>query len=304
MAADLVRSGKGDGMKVGFIGLGKMGEPMARNLLAAGHQLTVYNRTRSRAAGLEQAGARVVDEPSGVCDGDVVITMLADDAALEETTLGSGGVLARLAPGAIHVSMSTISVELSRRLMEAHSARDQLYVSAPVMGRPDAAAARHLFVLTAGPQQAVARCQPLFDAIGQRTFPLGEEATAANVAKLAMNFLIVSAVESMGEAFALVRKSGMRPEKFYEVFTETLFGALIYRNYGNLIMQGKYKPAGFQLSLGLKDVRLMLSAGEGAEVPLPLASMARDRFLTAIARGYREHDWAALALIAAEDAGL
>lgn len=291
-------------MKVGFIGLGKMGEPMARNLLGAGHELTVYNRTRSRTADLEQAGARVADEPSGVCGGDVVITMLADDAALEEMVLGPGQLLARLAPQTIHVSMSTISVELSRRLSAAHSARQQLYVSAPVLGRPDAAADRILFVLAAGPQQALARCQPLFDAMGQRTFHLGEDAAAANVAKLATNFLIVSAVESMGEAFALIRKSGIRPEQFLEVFTETLFGALIYRNYGSIIVQGKYQPAGFQLSLGLKDVRLMLAAGESAAVPMPLASMARDRFLSAIARGYRDHDWAALALVSAEDAGL
>jgi 3-hydroxyisobutyrate dehydrogenase-like beta-hydroxyacid dehydrogenase len=291
-------------MKVGFIGLGKMGEPMARNVLAAGHELIVYNRTRARAAELEKAGAHVADSPAGVCGGDVVITMLADDVALGELIFGSGEVLQRLAPKAVHISMSTISVVLSRRLGEAHSARGQFYVSAPVLGRPDAAAARKLFIMVAGPRQATEQCQPLFDAMGQRTFHLGEDAAAANVVKLATNFLIVSAVESMGEAFALIRKSGVSPEQFHEVFAETLFSAPIYRNYGRMIVEESYQPAGFQLSLGLKDTRLVLAASEEARVPMPVASLARDHFLSAIARGYQDLDWAALARVCAEDAGL
>jgi 3-hydroxyisobutyrate dehydrogenase-like beta-hydroxyacid dehydrogenase len=291
-------------MKVGFIGLGKMGEPMARNLLAAGHELAVYNRTRSRAAELETTGARVADAPAGVCSGDVVITMLADDAALEDVIFGPGEVLRRLASEAVHISMSTISVALSRRLSEAHARRGQLFVSAPVLGRPDAAAARKLFVIAAGPQQAIEQCQPLFDAMGQRTFYLGEDAPAANVVKLATNFLIIAAVESMGEAFALVRKSGVRAEQFHEVFAETLFSAPIYSNYGRMIVEERYQPAGFQLSLGLKDARLVLAASEDSRVPMPVASLARDHFLSAIARGYQDLDWAALARVCAEDAGL
>lgn len=291
-------------MNVGFIGLGNMGRGIAENLLKAGHSLTVYNRTRSRAEALASKGARVADTPGECCKGDVVFTMLADDAAVEAVALGAGGVIASLPAGAVHVSMSTISVALSGRLAEAHAGAGSVYVAAPVFGRPEAAAAAKLFVVAAGPAAALARCQPLFDAVGQRTYSMGERAVAANAVKLAGNFLIAAMLESLGEASALVRKYGITPMQFFELITTSLFNAPVYKTYGSLIAGETYQPAGFQLPLGLKDVRLALAAGEAVNVPLPVASLVRDHMISAIARGYGESDWSVIAKISAENAGL
>ncbi len=291
-------------MNAGFIGLGNMGQPMARNLLKAGHSLTVYNRSRRRAEELAAAGARVADGVGDACRGDVVMTMLADDRAVEEVVFGSGGLLAALAPETVHVSMSTISVALSRRLTEAHAQAKRAYVSAPVFGRPDAAGAAKLIVVVAGPPAAIDRCRPLFDAVGQQTFVVGEDPPAANVVKLAGNFLIASAVESLAEASALVRKSGLDAKRFLEIMTGTMFAAPVFKNYGNIIAEERYEPAGFKVALGLKDVRLMIAAAEAANVPMPVANVVRDHLLTAMARGQQELDWTVIARIAAENAGL
>jgi len=213
-------------MRVGFIGLGNMGSGMARNLIKAGHQLTVYNRTRQRAESLESLGARVLSSPAEAASAaEVLITMLADDGAVEEALLGHDGAVSALPPGAVHVGMSTISVQLSRRLLAEHQGKQQHYIAAPVFGRPDAAAAGKLFIVAAGPSQQIERCRGLFDRMGQKTFVVNEQPPAANVFKLTGNFLITTVIESLAEAFALVRKSGLNAEKFLEVMTESLFTA-------------------------------------------------------------------------------
>lgn len=292
-------------MKVGFVGLGNMGSPMAHNLIKAGHQLTVYNRTRSRAEELASAGATVADTPRDVAtNAEVVITMLADDHAVEAMVFGPGNILESLPANAIHVSMSTISVQISRRLAAAHRERKQHYVAAPVFGRPEAAAAAKLFVVAAGPTAAVERCQPLFDVVGQKTFTAGEESSGANVIKLTGNFLITTVIESLAESMALVRKSGLDANQFLEVLTNSLFNAPIYKTYGGLIAAEKFNPPGFKLPLGLKDNRLLLLAAEEKSVPMPMASLVRDRFLSALAQGLGESDWSAIAQISAREAGL
>ena len=291
-------------MNVGFIGLGNMGRAIAENLLKAGHALVVYNRTRARAESLASQGARVAATPAEASRGDVVFTMLADDAAVEAMVLGDGGVLASLSAGAVHVSLSTISVALSTRLAEAHARAGSAYVAAPVFGRPEAAAAAKLFVVAAGPAAVLARCQPLFDAMGQRTYVVGEQPHVANVIKLTGNFLLTAVIESLGEAFALVRKYGIEPAQFLDLITTSIFPAPVYKTYGSLIAKESYLPAGFLLPLGLKDVRLALAAAESKQVPLPLASLIRDHMITALARGYQESDWSVIAKISAENAGL
>ena len=291
-------------MDVGFIGLGNMGLPMARNLLKAGHSLRVYNRTKSRADPLVEEGATIANSPAEASTGDAVITMLANDQAVEETVFGEHGVLRGLKKGAAHISMSTITVALSERLNRAHAEAHQTYIAAPVFGRPDAAAAAKLFVVPAGDKKAVEHVQPLFDAIGQRTFFLSENAPEANLVKLSGNFLIASMIECLGESVALMRKYEIDPRRFLEIMTETLFAAPVYRTYGALIAEQKYEPAGFKLELGLKDVRSVLAAAEAKAVPMPVASVVRDHFLSAIARGGADLDWSALAKVTAEDAGL
>jgi 3-hydroxyisobutyrate dehydrogenase-like beta-hydroxyacid dehydrogenase len=291
-------------MQIGFIGLGNMGQAMARNLLQAGHQLTVHNRTPSRAEALIAAGARFAQTPGDAAQGEAVITMVADDRALEAVAFGDGGIVARLPPEAIHVSMSTIGVALSERLTDAHRQAGQVFVAAPVFGRPEAAAAAKLFVVAAGQAAALERCKPLFEAIGQRTFAFGDRPATANVVKLSGNFLLASVVEALSEAFALARKSGIDPHQYLELLTSTLFAAPAYKTYGGLIADQRYEPAGFKMPLALKDVRLTLAAAEAAGVPLPIASLVRDQLISGIARGYGESDWSALGRVVAENAGI
>ena len=292
-------------MKVGFIGLGNMGSGMARNLLRAGHSVTVHNRTRSRAEALQPDGATVAATAADAVTGaEAVITMLSDDAALEDVTFGAGGFLQAMPAGAIHISASTISVALSRRLAAAHQQQKQHYVSAPVFGRPDAAAAAKLFVVAAGPAQQIDRCRPLFDAIGQKLFIAGDEPAMANVVKLAGNFLITTIIEGLAEAFAFARKSHVDAATLLEILTGSLFPAPIYKNYGAMIAAEKFEPVGFKLKLGAKDNRLVLAAAEEAGVPMPMASLVRDQFLSAIAQGMSDADWAAVARIVYKNAGL
>jgi 3-hydroxyisobutyrate dehydrogenase-like beta-hydroxyacid dehydrogenase len=292
-------------MNIAFIGLGNMGSPMAANLIKAGHKLTVYNRTRSRAEALQSEGARVANTPGEAASGaEVAITMLADDHALESVVFGKGSLLDSLPPNAIHVSMSTISVALSRRLAAAHAERKQHYVSAPVFGRPEAAAAAKLFIVAAGPAAQIDRCRPLFDSMGQKTFIAGDDASGANLMKLAGNFLITAVIEGLAESFALVRKAGLDANLFHEILTSSLFNAPIYKTYGALINSQKFEPAGFKLPLGLKDNRLLLAAAEENSVPMPMASLIRDRFLAALGQGMGELDWSAISKLSAKDAGL
>lgn len=291
-------------MDIGFIGLGNMGMAMARNLLRAGHRLTVYNRTRKKAEALAAEGAQAADRPRDACKGEVVITMVADDNALESVVEGDDGILAGLGKNAIHLSMSTISAALSDRLTAAHDECGQHYVAAPVLGRPDAAAAGKLFILAAGPDAAVARCQPIFEALGQKTFTIDQKPSRANLVKLSCNFLITAMIESVGEAVALTRKGGIEPHRFIDILTGTLFSAPVYKTYGGLIADEKFEPAGFRMALGLKDVRLALAAADGLAVPMPTASLVRDHFLSGIAQGQGDLDWSALSRVIARNAGL
>jgi 3-hydroxyisobutyrate dehydrogenase-like beta-hydroxyacid dehydrogenase len=292
-------------MKVGFIGLGGMGSAMAQNLIKAGFATIVYNRTRSRSEELRPLGATVAETSSqAASNADILITMVADDRALEDVILGSGNAIQSLRAGATHISMSTISVALSRQLADAHRERKQNYIAAPVFGRPEAAVAAKLFIVAAGPRQQLETCQPLFDAMGQKTFVADGDAPSANVIKLLGNFLIASVLESLAEAFVLARKSGIEVNNFLDILTGTLFNAPIYKTYGGLIAQEKFEPAGFKLLLGLKDCRLVLAAAEEAAVPMPIASLIRDHFLTAVAQGMGEIDWSAISRVSARNAGL
>ncbi|MBB2990675.1 3-hydroxyisobutyrate dehydrogenase-like beta-hydroxyacid dehydrogenase [Mycolicibacterium iranicum] len=290
-------------MRIGFIGLGNMGSGMAANLLAAGHEVLAYNRSPGRVAALAERGAVAAESVAAACDADVVVTMLADDAAVESVVSGDGGIAESLPPGATHVSSSTISVTLAERLAATHAESGRHFVSAPVFGRPEAAEAGKLFVVAAGDPAVVADLQPLFDAIGQRTFAVSADPKAANLVKLSGNFLIASMIESLGEAMALVGKAGVDKQEYLDLLTSTLFAAPAYKTYGGLLARDDFEPAGFAAHLGLKDVRLVLAAGEQLEVPLPVASLVRDRLITLMAAGGRDLDWAALGALAAWEAG-
>jgi 3-hydroxyisobutyrate dehydrogenase-like beta-hydroxyacid dehydrogenase len=290
-------------MQVGFVGIGRMGSRMAANLLAAGQTLVVYNRSAAKADALVRKGAKLAGTPGESARGEVVITMLADDHAVEQAVFGEGGILHELPRGAIHLSMSTISFALAERLAAAHRDKGQEFVAAPVFGRPDAAAAAKLFIVAAGKSEAIARCQPLFDALGQRTFIMSEAAPTANLVKLSGNFLIAAVIEGLGEAVTLVSKAGVDRGQYVDLLTNTLFGAPVYKTYGALIAAERYHPAGFKAELGYKDVRLALNAAQQLEAPMPLASLLADRFLALMAAGGGGLDWSALALIAKRDAG-
>jgi 3-hydroxyisobutyrate dehydrogenase-like beta-hydroxyacid dehydrogenase len=294
-------------MKVGVIGLGNMGSGIAANLIKGGHEVTVYNRTRSKAQPLVEQGAHYAGQVADACRGEAVITMLADDHALESVVFGdaggSAGIVGSLSKGAIHISSSTISVALSERMAAAHAASGQRFVSAPVFGRPEAAAAGKLFVAVAGAAGAVDDSMPLLDSIGQKTFRFGENPAHATLVKLSGNFLISSVIESLGEALALVGKAGLDQHQYVDFLTSTLFNAPVYKTYGGLIADKKFEPAGFAAPLGFKDNRLVLAAAETLRVPLPLASLIYNRFLTLLAHGGESLDWSAISQVSAEDAG-
>jgi 3-hydroxyisobutyrate dehydrogenase-like beta-hydroxyacid dehydrogenase len=290
-------------MKIGFIGLGHMGSAMAANLIRAGHDVSVYNRTPGKSSALVKLGGHEADILADACGGEAVITMLANDDAASEVTLGEGGIIASLRKGAIHLSMSTISVALSRRLAEAHALAGQRYVSAPVFGRPDMAAAAKLFIVAAGDPAAVDACAPLLDVLGQKTSTIGAEPSAANLVKLTANFLQASVIESLGEAIALVGKAGIDRSAYVNLLTSTIFTSPAYTIFGPLIATGKFGPAAFAAPLGYKDIRLALAAAETLRVPMPLASLLHDRFLRLFAQGGEKLDWSAIGALATLDAG-
>ncbi|ORV86549.1 6-phosphogluconate dehydrogenase [Mycobacterium interjectum] len=290
-------------MDIGFIGLGNMGQGMAANLMKAGHRVTVYNRSPDKAQALVQRGATAARTVAQACRAEVVFTMLADDRAVEAVALGPDGIAASLPAGATHLSSSTISVALSQRLAAAHAEAGQRYAAAPVFGRPEAATAAKLFVIAAGAPEVLQPLSQLFDEIGQRTFVVSEQPHTANLVKLSGNFLLASAIETIAEAVALVSKAGVDRQQYVDILTSTLFAAPAYQTYGGLIARQEFEPAGFAASLGLKDVRLVLAAGEQLQVPLPVASLLRDRFLTLVATGGGHLDWSALATLSARDAG-
>jgi len=291
-------------MDVGFIGLGRMGVGMVANLLKASHRVAVYNRTAGKDRTLVEQGATPCASVAAACRSDVVITMLADDAALETVVHGEQGLIAAMRPGTVHVCMATIGVALSERLATLHAEAGQRYVAAPVFGRPEAAAAALLFIVAAGDAEAIAACRPLFDAMGQKTFVVGDRPHMANLVKLSGNYLIASVIEALGEAMALVGKGGIDKHQYLELLTSTLFGAPVYKTYGGLIANEQFEPAGFAAPLGYKDMRLVLEASADLRVPMPLASLLRDRFLTLLAQGGEHLDWSAISALAAKDAGL
>jgi 3-hydroxyisobutyrate dehydrogenase-like beta-hydroxyacid dehydrogenase len=290
---------------IAFIGLGQMGEPMAHNLLKAGFQLTIYNRTRAKAESLARQGARVVDRPSQAITPDgIVVSMLANDAALEAVVLGPHGIAETLGEGGTHISMSTISPETARRLAGEHERHGSRYLAAPVFGRPEAAAAAKLWICVSGPDAAQKAAAPVLQVLGQGVHAYGEDPGAANVVKLAGNFLIASAIEALAEALALGEKNGIDRTALVAFFAHTIFACPIYQNYGRIIATEQYEPPGFKLALGMKDIGLVLDAGQRSQVPMPLASLLRDRLIASLAHGRQDLDWTAIALAASEDAGL
>lgn len=290
---------------VGFIGLGNMGLPIAENLIAAGYSLRVYNRTPEKAQPLIEKGATLAPTPADAVGPDsLVITMLANDQALEAVVLGEQGILNQLGSGGIHVSMSTIAPATAQALAKQHAQRGTHYLSAPVFGRPEAAAARKLWICVSGDAAAKARVIPLLNQIGQQVFDFGETVSAANVVKITGNFLIVAAIEAMAEAFTLAEKNDIDRTQVAELFGQTLFACPIYQNYGRMIAQQQYEPAGFRLALGLKDVSLALQTAKESQMPLPFASLLHDRLMASVAKGRGDLDWTGLALEASEAAGL
>jgi 3-hydroxyisobutyrate dehydrogenase-like beta-hydroxyacid dehydrogenase len=292
-------------MKVGFIGVGRMGQAMARRILEAGHEIAVYNRTPDKTRALAAAGASVVGsiaEAAGY--GEAVYTMLADDAALDDVARQKDGLLQSLPKGGIHICAGTHGVGIIRKLASAHADAGQALVAAPMLGRPEAVAAGQAGIVVAGPPRTLDRCRPLFAAIGRRTFEAGADPVAAAAIKVANNFVLGCAIEAMGEGFSLVRKHGVAPEVFHEVMTDGLFAAPAYKVYGRIIVDETYDRVGQMAVLGLKDANLALAAGEAVGVPLPSGNVWRDRLVGAIAHGDGGKDWAVMALEQARASGL
>jgi 3-hydroxyisobutyrate dehydrogenase-like beta-hydroxyacid dehydrogenase len=291
-------------MKLAFLGLGKMGSAMARNLLRAGHVVTVYNRDRTKGEALKAEGARIAGSPAEACaDCEAAVNMLADDRAVEEVTFGADGVAGTLRRDAIHVSCSTIGTAMARRLTSEHAGRAQGYLSAPVFGRPEAAEAKKLIVVAGGAAELIERCRPVFDAIGRQTFVAGAEPWQANAVKLCGNFMIASMLETFAEAFTTMRKAGVDRHLFLETMN-ALFGSPVYANYGKIMADERFEPAGFALALGLKDVRLVLETAQECASPMPLASLIRDHLLAGVAQGQKDLDWSSLSRVIARNAGL
>ena len=294
---------------IGFIGLGRMGTAMAANLAAAGQDVIAYIRRPEQIAKLLSLGLKPTTTFSDLFDCAIVISMLPDDAAVQQVTFGRkdrgiAGLLMGLMPRAIHLSMSTISPAMASQLASEHARNGQSYVAAPVFGNPDAAKAHQLYVIAAGPQPDLERCQPIFDALGQQTFAVGDTPATANLIKLAGNAMIAANLEILGEICALAQKRGLDTRELLAILTATMFGSRFHRIYGGKIADQEYRTGGLVFPLALKDMRLVLQEAETAGVPMPTLSVVRDRFLTGIARGYSEFDWSALGLLASEEAGL
>ena len=290
---------------IGFIGLGGMGSAMAANLLKAGFALKVYNRNPERAKPLVAMGAAQVYAPAeAASEGGIVVTMLTNDDAVQSVAFGDAGFGPALGTGGIHVSMSTIAPDTSRRLAERHGEQQSVFVAAPVFGKPDAAAAQKLWIATSGPADAKARVQPVLDAMGQGVYDFGDDPGAASVVKLAGNFLLGAAIEAMGEAFTLAQKSGLSRTEVYEFFTQTILACPIYKNYGKMISEEVYQPIGAIPSLIRKDFGLILQESKNVSVPMPLASLVHDRLTAMVAKGREDRDWAGFAEEVSESAGL
>lgn len=293
---------------VGFVGLGRMGSAMAANLVAAGHRVVGYVRRPEDASRLASLGIEVATDIADLFSCGIVVSMLPDDDAVRDVALGRAdlgvrGLAQGLGPGAIHLCMATISTAMATRLASEHAQHRQGYVAAPVFGNPDAAKQRQLYIIAAGAAGDLARCQPLFDNIGQQTVVVGPEPWHANLVKLIGNMMSATALEMMSEAVAVFRKRDLDPKLFIDIMTGTMFGGRAHKIYGDKIVRQSYAP-GFVMPLVLKDVRLALAEAEAAGAPLPSVDVVRERLITGIARGYDDLDWTALGLIAAEEAGI
>jgi 3-hydroxyisobutyrate dehydrogenase-like beta-hydroxyacid dehydrogenase len=288
--------------RVGVVGLGHMGHAFAVNLVQDGYEVLACDRDAQRATAL--TGARAAAELADLASCDVVLTSLPDDDALAAVALGAGGLVAALAPGAVHISMSTVSPGISRRVAEAHARRKQDYVAAPVLGNPDFAHERKLFVLAAGSRAALEKVRPLLQGLGQHLFVIGEDPGLANLMKLGANTLIATTLECMGEVLALLQKGGIGGRLAFDVLTNSLFDSRVHKSYGGKIVEGRFSPAGMAVPLATKDLRLALAEAEHTAVPMPAASLVHDRLVAMAARGWSDLDWSALGLLAAADAGL
>ena len=290
--------------RIGVIGLGHMGSAFAANLVADGHDVRVHDRSHERMDTLVSAGAKAAPRIQDLADCDIVLTSLPDDDVLSSIVLAPEGLLSVLRAGATHLSMSTISPSMSERLATAHAAKHQKYVAAPVLGNPDLARARQLFVIAAGPSEAVATVRSVLERLGQRLFVVGERAPAANLLKLAGNVLTATTLQALGEVLALLQKLGIDPRVGFDVFTNSLFDSHVHKTYGGKIIDSRYRPAGMTVPLAVKDLRLALAEAERAAVPMPAAALTHDRLVAMVARGWSDLDWSALGLLAASDAGL
>jgi 3-hydroxyisobutyrate dehydrogenase-like beta-hydroxyacid dehydrogenase len=290
-------------MKIGFIGLGRMGGHVAENLLKAGHAVTVWNRSPEPVQALVAKGAVAAKAPEDALQGEAVFSMLSNDAVMREVGL-AGPLLGKAAKGLAHVNMATISVEFAKELQAAHHKAELGYLSVPVMGRPDMAASAQLALIAAGDAAALTKMQPALDKVGARTVNLGEEAWRANLFKIAANFMIASELEAIGEAFALLRKGGVDPALFHDVLAGRLFTGAVFKGYGEMVLHQKYQPAGFALTLGLKDVNLARAAAEGLKVEMPTAELLKKHYDQAVEWGWQDWDWAAIGAVSAKKAGL
>lgn len=292
-------------MKIGFLGLGRMGAGMAANLLRAGHEVVVWNRSAQKAEPLVAQGARLASSPRTAAAGrEIVMSMLADDAALEHVLHGPEGLFEGLPRSALHISSSTIAVSTADRVAALHAERGLKFLSAPVFGRPEAAAAGKLHVLAAGAEADFQLASPLFPAIGQKVFYIGAKPSSANLVKLCGNFSILATIETLAEAMALAQKGGVPKHRFLEVMTGSLFDAPVYRNYGAALVEERYRPAGFTALLGLKDMRLVGESSEALRVPMPVLNVVRDHLLQTIGSEGEDIDWAAVGLAVARNARL
>ena len=287
---------------VGVVGLGHMGRAFASNLVADGYSVSVYDRDTEKAQSI--AGARAATDMAGLAGCEVIISSVPDDNALSAVALSSGGLIEIMKPSAVHISMSTVSPEISRRVAEAHQSHGQAYVAAPVLGNPDLANARKLFVLAGGRRAVLEQVRPLLESLGQRLFIIGEDPASANLMKLGGNVLTATTLESMGEVLALLRKGGIDQRLAFDVLTNSLFDSHVHKTYGGKIVEERYRPAGMVVPLAVKDVRLALAEAERTSVPMPFASLVHDRLVSIVARGWGDLDWSALGLLISQDAGL
>ncbi len=293
--------------KIAFIGLGNLGIPMAQNLIKAGYHLQVYNRTTSKAEELDPASINVCTTPAQAAEGvPVVITILSDDAVVKEVVTGANGILAAMQMGALHISMSTISPQTSEELLSIHQDAGTRYLAAPVFGRPEAAAAKKLWVCVSGKTEIKEAAREVLSNLGQGVIDFGETTGGANVVKLTGNFMIMAALETMAEAYTLAEKNGLNRQQVAEFFSSTLFACPIFQNYGKFVSAKQYEPVAFKAKLGYKDARLALDLTQKSEVPAPLVSLVHNRLLTAVAKGHGDDsDWiAAFGRGVSEDAGL